>query len=210
MSQHHVVLTISEEIETKHKRRAFCKQALMFSLATAGALGGMAVGQKAYAHAGTKPQGKLRAADNTPVLLYLLGNLSTMGVALVTDTSQIGPLQAAGYVCAEIAASVFPPSAQVTGTTGLYALFNPTSNIYFYTTDVNTVNELVATQGYTNQGIIGYVYAPTAPVVGTLPLYRVFNTTTEQNYFSTNFSVIDALLNSGNYTYGGVTAYVLP
>lgn len=80
-----------------------------------------------------------------------------------------------GYHIEENACYIFP--SQIPNTVPLYRLFNgsePTDHDHFYTISAAEKNTAAANDGYTYEGVAGYVYASSQPGL-TMPFWRLFN-----------------------------------
>ena len=81
--------------------------------------------------------------------------------------------------------SFYVSPIEVSNTVPFYEVYNPKTGDHFYTTDFAGRNHLIASQGFIDKGVLGYVVPADKEVPGTVPLYRWVRTgsTTNQDHF---------------------------
>lgn len=90
-------------------------------------------------------------------------------------------------------------------TSRFYRVVNPYTVERFYTTNRDDADAAIK-QGYTTEGIAGYVY--TTQVCGSIPLYYV-QIPGKDNLYTTNITERNYAVKNG-YTDEGIACYVLP
>lgn len=94
-------------------------------------------------------------------------------------------------------------SSDLPGLLPLYQLLNPGSNDRLYTINVSERDASVAS-GWTDQGVIGYVFADAAN--NRKPLYRAYNASTGQHTFTGEVNDYNGL--SSDWTRQGICCYL--
>ncbi|TAK89556.1 hypothetical protein EPO04_00370 [Patescibacteria group bacterium] len=106
---------------------------------------------------------------------------------------------------------VVPPVAASQSTVAkkpLYQLWNNVTSDHMYTTSETEKNQLIATKGYVDQGIAGYVYEKSVP--GSVPLYRLYSANlTDHFYTNSETQRSQAKAGGGRYVDEGITGYVM-
>jgi hypothetical protein len=92
---------------------------------------------------------------------------------------------------------------QPRNTVPLYRLWNPTITDHFYTTDSAERNNAIRNLGYANEGTVGYLYRINAQAPGTVPLYRLWNPTITDHFYTTDSAEGDNAVRNLGYTYEG-------
>jgi hypothetical protein len=90
------------------------------------------------------------------------------------------------------------------GTVPLYRLFN--GSVHMFTIDPAERANIIATLGYHDEGISGYVFS--TEVAGSQPVYRYRGTTSTGHFFTTNYNEIGSGSGYG-YVYEGIAYYDL-
>lgn len=67
---------------------------------------------------------------------------------------------------------------------------------------------MVETQGFTREGATGLVFP--SPVTGTVPLYRLYNATIFDHFYTISAAGVDFAVQVAGYTLEGVAGYVYP
>jgi len=106
--------------------------------------------------------------------------------------------------------------AQIPGTIPLMRLFNPASGDHLCTTSVNEGQTAIA-EGFTSEGILGYVFPKEAKAPGTVPLHRFYvpfyQSETHGDYNPFHAYSTDEHASSSYrdpLTYEGIACYVWP
>ena len=101
-------------------------------------------------------------------------------------------------------------STQVTGSVPLYRYFHNTAVDHFYTTNTQEIGTTTPGQtgknGYVSEGITGYCFPSSKP--GTIPLYRYYNPSAYDHFYTTNPQEIGTT--KFGYKSEGIACYVLP
>jgi len=160
----------------------------------------------------------LLSSTNPPagaVKLYRLYN-SHLGTHLYTaSTQEVQSAEAQGYVEETSNADIYPASvAQPAGTVPLYRMYNLAHPDYYYTIDPNEYNAL-ASQGWRQEGVAGYVYA--SNLTPTATLTQDISTTAAGQQFTISWSSTNAtsctvyhLRPDGTYNGNGVSTSISP
>lgn len=111
-----------------------------------------------------------------------------------------------------IACGVF--IGQGSGTVALYRFCNKTNGEHFYTSDEAEKTNLIANYSYVwlYEGVACYVYPRTAPVTGSVPLYRFWDKLKGVHLYTVSEAEKNNLINNyaSTYTYEGIACYVYP
>jgi hypothetical protein len=118
------------------------------------------------------------------------------------------PLALASAVVLQVAASgvaLADPSWVPLG-----RLYNPGNGEHFYTANRQEGQRAIRQLGYTFEGVAGYVAAAPDPASGLVPLYRLYNPSSGDHFYTTSrpegFNARDQL----GYQYEGMIGYVPP
>ncbi|KDR84285.1 hypothetical protein GALMADRAFT_237037 [Galerina marginata CBS 339.88] len=92
----------------------------------------------------------------------------------------------------------------------LFRLWNPVKKDDFYTTSAPEKQNAIANDGYSDEGVAGYVW-PTSTAGGqlqTIPFYRVYNPTVVNHFYTTSTAERDNAVNNLGYNNEGIAGYV--
>ncbi|CAF1545411.1 unnamed protein product [Didymodactylos carnosus] len=127
-----------------------------------------------------------------------------------TSSGQVGQY---GYVFEGIACNVYPTFGEP-NTVPLYRYVRPGSTYHFYTTstsEIGTISPGATLNGYTCEGVAGYVYKTRQP--GTCPFHRYYNSQYNQHFYTVSPCeigvTVPGLVGKYNYKYEGIAAYVI-
>ncbi|KDR79146.1 hypothetical protein GALMADRAFT_208613 [Galerina marginata CBS 339.88] len=94
--------------------------------------------------------------------------------------------------------------------TPLFRLSNGVKKDNFYTTSATEKANAIATGGYRDEGVEGYIW-PTSTNGGqlqTIPFYRVYNPTVVNHFYTTSTAERDDAINNLGYNSEGIAGYV--
>ncbi|KAG0707830.1 hypothetical protein DFH29DRAFT_994839 [Suillus ampliporus] len=77
---------------------------------------------------------------------------------------------------------------------------------HFYTTNVNEMNNAVASGGYDREQDAAYVF--TTQQRSTIPLYRSYNPTVVDHLYTTSYAEVQSAAANSGYNYEEIAAYV--
>ena len=109
-----------------------------------------------------------------------------------------------GYTSEGTACYVF--DSQVSGSTPLYRLLNPSNGDHFYTTSATERDIAIASYGYSSEGTACYVFD--SQVSGSTPLYRLLNPSNGDHFYTTSVAERDNAIASYGYSSEGTACYV--
>jgi hypothetical protein len=112
-----------------------------------------------------------------------------------------------GYVKETNAARVF--ATQALGSLPLYRLWSSTVGDHFYTTSAEEAETALVSDGYSYEGVAGYVYGDDS-CAGTVPLYRAYSASVGDHFYTTSAVEFNSAIGVSGYTSEGVAAFVLP
>ncbi len=151
------------------------------------------------------------AVAGTLITRYRLYSNVTKEHLYTTDLNEYNTLAQSGSWVAEGAIyQVFqgPGSSSGVAAVPYYRLSNPNSGLHHWTTDLNEYTTL-ATLGWTQEGIVGYILPTTVP--GTLPLYRLYlNALGGLHLWTTDANERSVLISTAGWVDEGVAGYVIP
>jgi len=96
----------------------------------------------------------------------------------------------------------------ISGTRPFYRLYSKSQKDHFYTVGVdenNTLNSISA-QGYEYEDVLGYMFS--SQVLGTVPLYRLYNRDLKNHIYTTSSLESKNLNLSNGYSYENIEGYV--
>jgi hypothetical protein len=131
--------------------------------------------------------------------IYRALNPATGAHVYVTNTANLPP----GTTQEGIAGYLMKTPAA--GTSKLYAL-TASNGDYFYTASEPERENAIRKLGFQDHGVAGYIATTQLP--GTVPMYRMLNTTNQQHFYTTNPAEHASVLAKGGFTDEGVVGYV--
>jgi hypothetical protein len=138
--------------------------------------------------------------------LFRLYNPATGDHFYTMSAAERNSATALGYHSEGTACSIY--DGQAPGTVPLYRAFRPGASDHFYTTSGAERNAAIATLGYQDEGITGYVFAA-AGAAATVPLYRAYNPGSLDHFYTVSAAERDSAV-AGGYRDEGIACYVLP
>ncbi|CAF1413762.1 unnamed protein product [Didymodactylos carnosus] len=150
-----------------------------------------------------------------PFYRYSRGTYDHFYTANAAEIGTIQPGQAGrfGYVYEGIACNVYPRFGEP-NSVPFYRYVRPLTTYHFYTTnasEIGTISPGSTLQGYTYEGVAGYVYNTKQP--GTCPFHRYYNLQYNQHFYTVNLCEIGVTVpgqvGNFNYRYEGIAAYVI-
>ncbi|KAK7439379.1 hypothetical protein VKT23_017602 [Stygiomarasmius scandens] len=84
--------------------------------------------------------------------------------------------------------------------------FDPSTSDHFYTTDLNEMNNAVATGTYNREQNAARVF--TTQELSTVPFYRLFNIAVWDHFYTTSAADRDNAISNGGYVSEGIAAYI--
>ncbi|KAJ7468176.1 hypothetical protein FB451DRAFT_1258450 [Mycena latifolia] len=98
--------------------------------------------------------------EESTIVLYHMVNPTTFDRIYTTNTTEVNVLEKNGYGQAGGEPFYYIYSTQICGSVPFYRLSNSALRDHFFTTLETERIEAIASQGYADQGIAGYVFAP--------------------------------------------------
>jgi hypothetical protein len=92
--------------------------------------------------------------------------------------------------------------------TPLYRLYNAGNRHHFYTISASERDNAISTLGYADEGTACYVFASDPHVPGSTPMYKLYNTSTGDYFYTTSAGERDNAIANFGYSDGGVACYV--
>lgn len=91
----------------------------------------------------------------------------------------------------------------------VYRLYSPSLGDHFYTLSKAESDNAAANDGYNFEGIAFYVFANPTDVPNLMPVYRLFNPTVEDHFYTISQTERDSAETIG-YNYEGIAFYAFP
>jgi len=129
-----------------------------------------------------------------------------------SDLNEYATLATRGYWIQEgVAYYDYSGPATVDGVTDepLYRLYNTASQQHLWTTDVNEWNTLPITQGWQQEGVVGYVFPSAVAGTAPNPLYRLSLATPALHLWTADQNEYNTLIAQDGWDGEGVVCYVL-
>jgi hypothetical protein len=98
--------------------------------------------------------------------------------------------------------------AQADSRIPLFRAYNPATGGHLFTVYIDEYDDAINDGGYTGEGIACYCYAKAPLYEGSLPLYRGYNPTTDDHFYTLDPGEI--YFQFGAYTFEGIACYVSP
>jgi hypothetical protein len=90
----------------------------------------------------------------------------------------------------------------------LFRLYNAKNGHHLYTISSAERQNDISSLGYTDEGSACYVFGSDPQVPGSAPLFRLYNPTNGDNFYTTSATERDNAVANGGYTDAGVACYV--
>lgn len=89
-----------------------------------------------------------------------------------------------------------------------FRMYSKSATDHFYTTKRQEKDNAVRNLGYSDEGVVGYVY----PVnrYGAIPLYRAYSPGARDHFYTASKEECDNAVQRLGYVNEGISAYVIP
>ena len=101
----------------------------------------------------------------------------------------------------ELSEYVVPTSATIP----IFRMYSPSNKDHFYTTSYNEYSTIAVNFGYTQEGILGYIYS--SPLAGTIPIYRMWSPSNKDHFYTTSYNEYSTTAVNYGYKQEGILGY---
>lgn len=127
-----------------------------------------------------------------------------------TSPNEVSSAESSGYVTEEMPCFVY--GGAQSAIVPLYRLYRQATGHHFYTASKSEADSAVVSSGYKSEGVACYVFdagaAPNTLPVGTTRLYRLYNPSIDDHFYTTSQSEANNAVKVAGYRMEGPACYV--
>lgn len=140
--------------------------------------------------------------------LYRAYSASAIDHFYTTSASELNTaVSSLGYTFEGVTGNVLVSQSAITASEPLYRLYSGGATDHFYTTSAAELSTAVGSNGYTFEGVPGWIYP--SQVCGSIPLFRTYDAQGTDHFYTTSQAEYESVV-AGGFADEGVVGYVLP